>query len=139
MKARVALALLTFLQGSCGGSNTTGRVIPVDGLRVPATQLQRSVASLCEVQRFIELEDLENARAVFQDRAHPDLHTLASALEDKDRDATSLLLRIKNRVENDFSDADLPALKADLPDLREAAEAGLEGLSVDPLPCTNSP
>lgn len=133
------LAAMTFLLGACGGSNTTGRVISVDGLLVPAAQLQRSVASLCEVQRFIGQEDLTNAKAVFQDRSHPDLHTLASALEDKDREATSLLLRIKNRVESDFSGGDLAALKADLPSLIEAAEAGLKSLSVDPLPCANSP
>lgn len=107
----------------------------MDGRRVPHEQLQRAVAALCDAQDFAQRDDLENARAAFQDRAHDDLHTIAAALDAQDRATESRILRAKNRIETDFSAGDLAAIKADFPDLVDAAESGLRVLNVEPLPC----
>jgi hypothetical protein len=95
------------------------------------------VASLCTARDFVGREDLANARATFQNLAHDDLHVLADAIDELDRSAQSQLLRAKNRVESDFADGDLAALKADFPALIDAAEAALSVLKIDPPPCAS--
>lgn len=129
---------LLVLLASCGGGESTTGIIPVDGRRVPAEQLQKSVAHLCTAQSFVGREDLENARATFQNLAHDDLHTLADAIDELDRSAQSQLLRAKNRVESDFSAGDLSALKADFPGLIDAAEAALSVLQIEEPGCPRS-
>lgn len=126
---------LVIILAGCGGGGTTSGIIPVDGRRVPAEQLLRAVANLCTAQTFVGGEDLENARATFQNLAHDDLHTLAAAIEKLDRSAQSELLRAKNRVETDFSSGDLSALNADFPSLIEAAESALSVLRLEAPGC----
>lgn len=128
------LALVLSLFVGCGGGSTSG-IVPIDGRRVPAQQLQRSVSSLCTARDFVGRDDLENARATFQNLAHDDLHALADAIDELDRSALSQLLRAKNRVESDFAGGDLSALKGDFPVLIDAAEEALSVLQIDPLPC----
>jgi hypothetical protein len=122
--AVVALALVT---AACGGNGE--RVIPIAGERVPVARLVDAHAALCEaVARPAE------ARALFFDRAHESLHTVARALELIERDQAAALLVAKEKVEAELGGGagDLPQ---DLSTLADVYRTSLRRLAIAAPPC----
>jgi hypothetical protein len=97
--------------------------------------LVRVVPALCEATRAAG-RDVPEARAIFEDRAHQDLHALAAHAQRRDRATAGRLLEAKNVVEQDIQ---FPArwgdLAGNLGTLTETTRATLATLSVAAPPC----
>ena len=65
--------------------------------------LQIAFEGLCQARAVAEAGDVEGASAVFQSRAHAELHSLADRLSATDREAAARLLEAKQRVEAAFA------------------------------------
>lgn len=103
---------LTGLTAACSNS---------DGDRPPAPY-ESLYQGLCTARA--RATEPASARAVFFDRAHQQLHELASEATPKDRAASARLLEAKEAVERDLASAD-PALADDLDQLLDAARAAI--------------
>jgi hypothetical protein len=110
-------------------SDDEPRTITVAGQPVPVASLIDAHAALCEAAAAPDA-----ARRLFFDRSHEQLHTVAKALEDVDRNQAGQLLQAKERVESE-----LPNPPASLPDdLRRLATVyrdGLGRLAITAPPC----
>ena len=125
--AALALALLA---ASCAGSAEQAQdSITVDGERVAVAPLVDAHASLC-----LAATRPDSARALFFDRAHEALHTVARAVEDVDRAQAAELLQAKEKVESEL-DARPPDLPDHLSRLADVYRTSLGRLAIEAPPC----
>lgn len=125
-----AVLALALLAAACGGnSGSEDRTITVAGQPVAVAPLVDAHAALCQAAA-----EPDAARRHFFDRAHDQLHTVAKALEDVDREQAAQLLQAKERVESELSDP--PAsLPDDLRRLAGVYRDGLGRLAITAPPC----
>lgn len=62
------------------------------------------IESLCAARDTATAGDADEARTIFVDQVHDELHQLAADTDDADRDAAARLLEAKQRVEADLTD-----------------------------------
>lgn len=129
LRRAVAIAALLGLAPGCGESaDGDGDTLTVGGDRVAVATLVDAHAGLCEAAA-----QPGEARALFFDRSHEPLHTVARALEDLDRAQAAQLLEAKERVESE-----LGARQADRDRLLRLADvyrASLGRLAITAPPC----
>ncbi|HVL07115.1 MAG TPA: hypothetical protein VM388_14085 [Acidimicrobiales bacterium] len=125
-----AVFVLALLAAACGGTGgPEDRTITVAGQPVAVAPLVDAHAALCQAAA-----EPGAARRHFFDRAHDQLHTVAKALEDVDREQAAALLQAKERVESELSDP--PAsLPDDLRRLAGVYRDGLGRLAITAPPC----
>lgn len=128
MLRRAAVAALVALAVACGGDSGDG-TITVAGQPVAVAPLVDAHQALCDAAA-----SPATARAVFFDRAHEQLHTVARALEDVDRAQAAELLVAKEKVEGELG-APPAGLPGDLRRLADVYRAGLGRLAIDAPPC----
>ena len=124
--------MLLALLAACGGSgddNGRPETITVDGQPVAVASLVDAHAALCEA-----VAQPEQARALFFDRSHDALHTVARALDGVDRAMAAQLLEAKETVESELG-ASRPARPDDLRRLAEIYRTALGRLAITPAPC----
>ncbi len=121
---------LAVLAASCNGADdTSADSVAVGGERVAVAPLVDAHAALCEAAiRPV------SARALFFDRAHESLHTVARAVEDVDRAQAAELLQAKEKVESELAAAPV-SLPDDLLRLAEVYRASLGRLAIEAPPC----
>ena len=122
-----AVLLIVLLAVGCGGDGD--RTITVGEERVSVAALVDAHDGLCDAAR-----DPSGARALFFDRSHEALHTVARALDDVDRGQAAQLLEAKERVEREL-DQPAPTLTGDLLRLAEVYRASLGRLAITAPPC----
>ena len=123
----VALLLLAV---ACGGSDDDNPdALTVDGQPVAVAPLVDAHIGLCEAA-----DRPAEARALFFDRSHEALHTVARALDDVDREQAAQLLQSKERVESQLT-APGPGLPGDLSRLADVYRASLGRLAIEAPPC----
>jgi hypothetical protein len=124
---KAAAVALLLLLAAC--SDDEPRTITVADQPVAVASLIDAHAALCDAAATPDA-----ARRLFFDRSHEQLHTVARALEDVDRNQAAQLLQAKERVESE-----LPNPPASLPDdLRRLASVyrdGLGRLAITAPPC----
>lgn len=128
MLKRAVIVALAVLAAACGGDGED-RTITVAGQPVAVAPLVDAHAGLCEAAAAPA-----GARAVFFDRSHEALHTVARALEDVDRGLAGELLQAKEKVESEL-DAPPASLPEDLRRLAAVYRAGLGRLAITAPPC----
>ncbi len=121
----VALAIAAAACSDAGSSET----ITVGGDRVAVAPLIAAHTGLCEAAT-----NTDQARALFFDRAHDALHTVARALQDVDRAQAATLLVAKERVESELT-APPPTLSDDLLRLADVYRVGLGRLAITAPAC----
>ena len=115
---------------ACGGSaDGSKRTITVGGERVPVVRLVDAHAGLCEAAA-----NPAGARALFFDRSHEALHTVARAMEDVDRAQAARLLEAKEKVEGRLG-SPAPTLAQDLFRLADVYRDALARLAIGAAPC----
>jgi hypothetical protein len=126
---RGAAVVLILLAAACGGSADGGDdTVTVDGERVAVEPLVDAHEALCQAAA-----DLDQARALFFDRSHEALHTVARGLEDVDRAQAAQLLEVKERVESELgAHRENPQ---DLSRLADVYRASLTRLAITAPPC----
>jgi hypothetical protein len=125
---RLAVVTLAALAVTCS-SSTSNRTITVGSDKVPVAELVDAHAGLCEAATH-----LDQARALFFDRSHTSLHTVARALEDVDRAQAASLLEAKQKVESELTTPP-PTLRDDLLRLADVYRSGLGRLAITAPPC----
>lgn len=130
MLRTAAVLALALLAASCAGSEESSPdSITVVGERVAVAPLVDAHAALCEAAIRPA-----SAHALFFDRAHQSLHTVARAVEGVDRAQTAELLQAKEKVESELAVA--PArLPDDLLRLAEVYRASLGRLAIEAPSC----
>ena len=124
MVAIVATALLAV---SC--SDLPAKTVTVGGETVTVARLVDALAGLCEAA-----ESPATARALFFDRSHEALHTVARGVEEVDRAQAGALLQAKEKVESEL-DARPANLPDDLRRLAASYRASLGRLAIEAPPC----
>jgi hypothetical protein len=124
-----AAALLFAVLAGCGGSSGGGKTVTVGGERVTVARLVDAHAGLCEAAT-----SPSTARALFFDRSHEALHTVARGVEDVDRAQAAALLEAKEKVEAEL-DNPPPTLGADLLRLADLYRTSLGRLAITAPPC----
>lgn len=132
-RAIIVVAVIVFF--ACSRTGEPPKTIDIGGKKVPVEQLQEALSLLCTSREVAAGGDIESARRIFEDRVHSELHTLAGALEKKDRPFAGRLLETKHRVETDFERGDDSALPGHLDALIKEMALGLTRLSIPPPPC----
>jgi hypothetical protein len=95
-----------------------------------------AVEGLCLAQAAAADRDVDQARRMFQDRAHSPLHEIAADVGAKDRGAEGDLLVAMQRVEADLSPAgEGETLDEDLGDLIQATTTALDELGIPAASC----
>lgn len=95
----------------------------------------RLVPALCDATRAAASSAAE-ARTIFDNRIHQDLHRLAAQTQTHDTATAARLLEAKSVVEQDFqSEKRRSRLAGDLAALTAATRAALEALSVSAPAC----
>ena len=123
---RVALTLAV-LAVACGGGEA--RTVTVGGERVTVARLVDAHAGLCEAAT-----SLKTARALFFDRSHEALHTVARGVEEVDRAQAAALLQAKEKVESEL-ETQPPGLPDDLRRLADVYRGSLGRLAIGAPPC----
>ncbi|HEX2117657.1 MAG TPA: hypothetical protein VHF91_00610 [Acidimicrobiales bacterium] len=130
LRRGVGVVALLLAAVACGGSGDGNPdTVTVDGQPVAVAPLVDAHAGLCEAA-----DRIAEARALFFDRSHEALHTVARALEDVDRTQAAHLLQAKERVESELA-APGPSLSGDLSRLADVYRASLGRLAIDAPPC----
>ena len=125
-----AVLALALLAAACGGnSGSEDRTITVAGQPVAVAPLVDAHAALCQAAA-----EPDAARRHFFDRAHDQLHTVAKALEDVDREQAAQLLQAKEKVESELPNP-RPSLPDDLRRLAGVYRDGLGRLAITAPPC----
>lgn len=124
-------AAVAAVAAGCGGSGAD--TVTIGGDRVTVASLVGAHAALCGA-KVSAPTDPDATRAVFFDRAHEQLHTVARALGDVDRARAAELLEAKQRVESGL-DSRPPTLAADLGRLADVYRSGLGRLAITAPPC----
>ena len=122
-----ALLVIAVLAAGCGDDADT--TVAVGGERVTVARLVDAHAGLCEAAA-----SPATARALFFDRSHEALHTVARGLEEVDRAQAAALLQAKEKVESEL-DARPPSLPGDLLTLADVYRASLGRLAIEAPPC----
>lgn len=134
MTAVTRIAPLVLLVACASGAEE-----PIEALEeVESLPVQIVVQGLCQARAVAEAGDVAGASAVFQSRAHAELHSLADRLSSTDRAAAAGLLEAKQRLEAALADptAASPAVVADLISALEAEVArAAEALGQDRPVC----
>jgi hypothetical protein len=120
----VAIAVL-----AAGCADDADDTVTVGGERVTVARLVDAHAGLCEAAT-----SPASARALFFDRSHEALHTVARGLEDVDRGQAAALLQAKEKVESEL-DSRPPSLPDDLRRLADVYRASLGRLAIEAPPC----
>ncbi len=121
--------MLAVLAASCAGTDDAVDTVTVGGERVAVAPLVDAHGALCEAANRPA-----SARALFFDRAHDSLHTVARAVEEIDRAQAAELLEAKEKVEGEIAAA--PAgLPDDLVRLADLYRASLGRLAIEASPC----
>ena len=121
--------MLAVLAASCAGTDDAVDTVTVGGERVAVAPLLDAHGALCEAANRPA-----SARALFFDRAHDSLHTVARAVEEIDRAQAAELLEAKEKVEGEIAAA--PAgLRDDLVRLADVYRASLGRLAIEASPC----
>ena len=132
--AAVALALVATACSGEHASNGAGTAPPATGA-VAVGAAAEAVLGLCEIAAD-HADDHATAEAVFHDRSHETLHTIAAAVEEVDRAVAADLLTAKQRVEADLASNALPAgFARDVDALLSATTQALEAIGVAVPPC----
>ena len=129
MLRRATVLALAVLAASCAGTDDKVDTITVDGERVAVAPLVDAHRALCEAANRPA-----SARALFFDRAHDSLHTVAGAVEEIDRAQAGELLQAKEKVEGEIAAAP-EGLPDDLLHLAEVYRASLGRLAIEAPPC----
>ena len=124
------MALLVALAACSGSDGSEGDTVTIGGQQVATAPLIDAHAALCEAAA-----QPATARALFFDRSHEALHTVARGLEDVDRAQAGELLQAKERVESELGAAPPPSLPADLLRLADVYRTGLGRLAIAAPPC----
>ena len=124
------MVLLALVAVSCGRSeDRAGDSITVAGQPVAVRTLVDAHAALCRAAAHPA-----EAKALFFDRSHDPLHSVARALEDVDRAQAADLLRAKEPVESELR-AQGEGRPDDLLRLAEIYRASLGRLAITVPPC----
>jgi hypothetical protein len=127
---RLGAVAVLLLAVACGGSgDDQPETVTVGGERLAVAPLVDAHAGLCEAAR-----QPAQARALFFDRSHEALHTVARALEDVDRAQAAELLQAKELVESGLADP-AQSLQGDLSRLAEVYRTSLGRLAITAPPC----
>ncbi|HEV2760006.1 MAG TPA: hypothetical protein VGV86_10615 [Acidimicrobiales bacterium] len=129
MLRRATVLALAVLAVSCAGTDDKVDAITVDGERVAVAPLVDAHGALCEAANRPA-----GARALFFDRAHDSLHTVARAVEEMDRAQAAELLEAKEKVEGEIAAAP-SGLPEDLLRLAEIYRVSLGRLAIEASPC----
>ncbi len=124
-----AASLVLLLTVACGGGGSSDRTVTVGGDRVSVARLVDAHAALCQAATHPD-----QARALFFDRSHEALHTVARDLEDVDRAQAARLLEAKQVVESELSSSGR-ALTDDILRLADVYRASLGRLAITAPPC----
>jgi len=127
LRRLAAAAALVVLGVAC--SKSSGETISVAGDKVAVAPLVDAHAGLCQATAHLDM-----ARALFFDRSHDALHTVARALGDVDRAQAAALLEAKERVESELTTPP-PTLRADLLALADVYRTGLGRLAITAPAC----
>jgi hypothetical protein len=133
-----ALALLlSWSLVACGGndaSQPTPSPLPSGSLGVVTSgAAAAAVQGLCGVR---DAPDAAVAKAAFYDRTHQELHVIAAAVEERDRQAAGSLLEAMQRVEAELERPLLPAgFATDVESLVGATRAALEAVGLGRPAC----
>ena len=119
--------MLALLAVSC--SDTSAKTVTVGGEKVTVARLVDAHAGLCEAAA-----SPATARALFFDRSHEALHTVARGVEDVDRAQAGALLQAKEKVESEL-DSRPASLSDDLRRLADVYRAALGRLAIEAPPC----
>ncbi len=119
--------MLVLVTVACGRSEP--RTVTVGGERVTVARLVDAHVALCEAAF-----SPATARALFFDRSHEALHTVARGVEEVDRAQAGALLQAKEKVESEL-DARPPNLPDDLRRLAEVYRSSLGRLAIEAPPC----
>jgi hypothetical protein len=128
-------AILLVVSASCGGGNGAE---PTDlpsgslGVVTPA-DAREAVLGLCASVGSLD-DDPVGAEEAFTDRSHDELHVIAAALQEVDREAAADLLEAKQRVEAGFAGPDGPSAE-EMESLIAATRVGLDVLSIETPSC----
>jgi hypothetical protein len=125
----LGVVLLAVAAVACSGSGAGDKTITVGSDQVPVARLVDAHAGLCEAAAH-----LDQARALFFDRSHESLHTVARALEAVDRAQAASLLQAKEKVESELTNPP-PTLRDDLLRLADVYRTGLGRLAITAPPC----
>jgi len=126
------LVVLALLLAACGGDADEPAPSPT-AAAVDREATDGAVLALCELAG---VDGVEEADAIFHDRAHETLHEIADAAEDVDRPAAGDLLAAKQVVEADLLESELPAtFSADVVALIDATGVALGALGLEPAAC----
>jgi hypothetical protein len=123
------VVLLVVLAACSGSDGSDGDTVTIGGQQVAKAPLVDAHAALCEAAA-----QPATARALFFDRSHEALHTVARGLEDVDRAQAGALLEAKQKAETDLS-IFAPGLTAALLRLADVYRAGLGRLAITAPPC----
>ncbi|MDP9418625.1 MAG: TlpA family protein disulfide reductase [Actinomycetota bacterium] len=118
-----------------GGGPPRPTSLRIGGDDIAVAELAGAAAGLCEARQQAT-SDPPAARAIFFDRAHGPLHTIARGVEALDRRAAGAVLRAKQAVESDLATPAAPEkLLDDLERLAEATRGALRRLGVSAADC----
>lgn len=124
------MVALLLLAAACGGSEEdASNTITVEGQPVAVAPLVDAHAGLCEAAK-----NPAQARALFFDRSHDALHTVARALDDVDRALAGQLLQAKETVESELGPS-RPGRPDDLRRLADVYRSALGRLAITVAPC----
>lgn len=134
----LALSAALFLAacgGGYGGDASTPSPLPSGSLGVVTPDsAAAAVQGLCDVR---DAPDAPAANAAFYDRTHQELHVIAAATEERDRQAAGALLEAMQRVEADLERPLLPGgFSADVEALAGATRGALDAIGLDVPACT---
>jgi hypothetical protein len=121
--------------GGYGGDASTPSPLPSGSLGVVTPgAAAAAVQGLCDVR---DAPDAPAANAAFYDRTHQELHVIAAATEERDRQAAGVLLEAMQRVEAELERPLLPGeFSADVEALAGATRAALDSIGLDVPACT---
>jgi hypothetical protein len=125
---RAAAVVLLVLAAACGGSDGVDETVTVDGARVAVAPLVDAQEALCQAAARPD-----QARALFFDRSHEALHTVARGLDDVDRAQAAQLLEAKETVESALGAHG--ANPQDLLRLADVYRTSLTRLAITAPPC----
>ncbi len=123
----LAVVALVLLAVAC--SSSRGDTITVGSDKVAVAPLVDAHAGLCQAASHLDM-----ARALFFDRSHDALHTVARALQDVDRAQAATLLVAKEKVESELATPP-PTLRNDLLALADIYRTGLGRLAITAPAC----
>jgi len=134
----LALSASLFLAacgGGYGGDASTPSPLPSGSLGVVTPDAAAAaVQGLCDVR---DAPDAPAANAAFYDRTHQELHVIAAATEERDRQAAGALLEAMQRVEAELERHLLPGgFSADVEALAGATRGALDSIGLDVPGCT---